>query len=280
MNSRPASPQRYWENFETTLAEFRRDPATSGILTDFDGTISEIVPGYGNARIIPEAAEVLTRLAATYPLYVVSGRLAADIAKLVGIPGIVYIGVHGLEWIDREAAQARPDPRVEPYREALRKAAVWLEGEPLLAQHGLVLEDKVWMLGIHWRPAVEAGGEPENLAGMAKRLAREVATSAGLQVREGRMVVELMPPLEANKGTGVEFFIRRDKLQRALYVGDDRTDIDVFAKLEQLEREGGFKSLRVAVDSAEAPAELIQKARVVLPEPAAVAPFLRPLLAS
>lgn len=274
----PTSSQLYWENFETLLDEFRRDPAISVILTDFDGTISEIVPDYGGARIIPEAREVLTRLAADYPLYIVSGRMAADVANLVGIPGIVYVGVHGLEWMDRGAAEAQPDPRVAPYRDAVREAAARLEREPLLEQHGLVLEDKVWMLGIHWRPAVEAGGEAETLAGLAKRLAREAATGAGLKVREGRMVVELMPPVEANKGTGVEFFIHRDKLERALYAGDDRTDIDAFTKLEQLEGEGGFKSLEVAVTSDEAPAELIQRAHVVLPEPAAVAPFLRPLL--
>lgn len=278
MSSRPASP-KLWENFETLLAEFRRDPVTSGIFTDFDGTISEIAPSYGGARIIPEAREVLTGLAEAYPLYIVSGRMATDVAALVGIPGIVYIGVHGLEWLDREAMEARPDPRVAPFGEAVRNAAVRLESEPLLAQHALVLENKVWMLGIHWRPAVEAGGPAETLAGIAKGIAREVAASAGLKVREGRMVVELMPPVEANKGTGVQHFILRDKLERALYAGDDRTDIDVFTQLAQLEREAGFKNLRVAVNSAEAPAELIEKAHVVLPEPAWVAPFLRPLLA-
>ncbi len=278
MSPGPVPTELAWEGFETLLADFRGDPASSGIFTDFDGTISEIAPSYGGARIIPAAREALTQLAEIYPLYVVSGRLARDVSSLVGIPGIVYTGVHGLEWQDRADTEARPAPGIAPYRDALRHASARLKKDARPAEYGLVLEDKVWMLAIHWRPAVEAGGNPDRLAEIAKRLARDIAQDAGLRVREGRMVVELMPPVEADKGTGVEHFIRRDGLRRALYAGDDRTDIDVFLKLEELERVGGFSGLRVAVDSAEAPAELMAHAQVVLPKPVWVAPFLRPLL--
>ncbi len=278
MSRGPIPPVLDWEGFAGLLADFRGDPATSGILTDFDGTVSEIVPRYAGARIIPEAREVLAQLASSYKVYIISGRLAADVASLVDIPGIVYIGGHGLEWLDREAAVPEPAPGVSPYREAMLDAAARLRADARPASYGLVLEDKLWIQSIHWRPAVEAGGDQDRLAEIAKHLAHDVAESLGLRVREGRMVAEIMPPLEVNKGTGAQHFIRQDLLQRALYVGDDRTDIDVFAKLMELEDEGDFRSLRVAVDSAEAPAELMERAQVILPEPSWVAPFLRPLL--
>ncbi len=278
MSSRPASPDQAWDGFQTLLAGFRAEASVSGILTDFDGTISEIVPRFSGARIIPEAHEVLSQLAETYPLYIVSGRPAADVASLVDVPGAVYIGVHGLEWMDRNAPSPTPDPRAAPYREALREAAGRLRDAREISEHRLLLEDKVWMLGIHWRPAVEAGGSPEELADIARGLAARAAKATALKLREGRMVVELMPPVEAHKGTVVEYFVRRDGLRRCLYCGDDRTDIDVFEKLARMEQEEGFSSLRVAIDSAEVPDGLLRLAHIILPGPAWVAPFLRPLV--
>src|SRR5260221_10866738 len=50
-------------------------PEGSGIVTDFDGTLSPIVLHPAEARPLPEAAEVLGRLAARYGrVGVVSGR--------------------------------------------------------------------------------------------------------------------------------------------------------------------------------------------------------------
>ncbi len=278
MSSGPIPTELDWEGFETLLTDFRADPESSGIMTDFDGTISDIVPRYGSARIIPAAREVLVELASTYRIYIVSGRLARDVAALVDIPGIVYIGVHGLEWLDRDDPEPQPAPGIASYRSTMLEAASRLRSDARLAEHGLVLENKVWTLGIHWRPAVEAGGDPSELAEIAKHIAHRLAEQMGLWVREGRMVVELVPPVEANKGTGVQHFVRRDRLQRALYTGDDRTDVDAFTKLQELEREGDFQSLRVAVDSAEVPPELKRHAQIVLPGPAWVAPLLRRLL--
>ncbi len=278
MSSGPIPADLAWEGFETLLADFRADPASSGIFTDFDGTISDIVPRYSGARVIPAAREVLVGLTASYPVYIVSGRPARDVATLVDIPGIVYIGVHGLEWMERESAEPQPAPGIASYQPAMLEAAHRLRSDARLAEHGLVLENKVWMLGLHWRPAVEAGGDASQLAELAKHIARQVGEQVGLGVREGRMVMELMPPVEANKGTAAQHFIRQDRLQRALYAGDDRTDVDVFTKLLELEREGDFRSLRVAVDSAEAPVELIRQAQIVLPGPGWVASLMRPLL--
>lgn len=266
-----------WDSRADVLARFRADPRASGIMTDFDGTISEIVPDYSGARIIAEARDVLSRLAAVYPLYVVSGRRAEDVAALVGLDNVVYLGVHGLEWMDPGGA-AQPDPEVAGYAASIREAAELLLAAPEISKYSLVLEDKAWTVGIHWRPAVEAGGDEQVLEDIARTLAGRVADRLGLKIYGGRKVVEIRPPLEANKGTGVEHFIRRDGLDRCLYIGDDRTDVDVFRLFERLERESDFRGLRVAVASPEAPAELLEFAEITLPSPASVAPFLTPLI--
>ena len=62
------------------------------------------------------------------------------------------------------------------------------------------------------------------------------------------MVLEVRPPVDADKGTAVRALVARAGVRRALYAGDDTTDLDAFAGLDGLEL-----GVRVAVDSGEAP---------------------------
>jgi trehalose 6-phosphate phosphatase len=85
-------------------------------------------------------------------------------------------------------------------------------------------------------------------------------------------VLEIRPPVPANKGTAVKHLLAESGLQRALYAGDDTTDLDAFHGLDGLEL-----AVRVAVSSDEAPAELIRSADVVVGSPAELLDLLRRL---
>ena len=95
---------------------------------------------------------------------------------------------------------------------------------------------------------------------------------AGLEARWGRKVVELRPPVAADKGTAVRALLAERGLRRALYAGDDTTDLDAFRGLDGLE-----VAVRVAVASAEAPAGLREAADVVVASPAELLELLRGL---
>jgi trehalose 6-phosphate phosphatase len=86
------------------------------------------------------------------------------------------------------------------------------------------------------------------------------------------MVLEVLPPIDASKGTAVRRLLARDGLRRALYAGDDTTDLDGFAALDGLET-----AVRVAIASVEGPTELGERADVVLGSPAALVDLLRQL---
>ena len=86
------------------------------------------------------------------------------------------------------------------------------------------------------------------------------------------MVLELRPPLDANKGTAVRHLLEERGLTRALYAGDDTTDLDAFAAVETLEL-----GVRVAVTSSEGPAQLREAADVVVDGPAELLELLRSL---
>lgn len=49
-----------------------------------------------------------------------------------------------------------------------------------------------------------------------------------------RGIVEARPPLETDKGTAVRTLVEEYKPSRAMYLGDDTTDLDAFRALEKL----------------------------------------------
>ena len=86
------------------------------------------------------------------------------------------------------------------------------------------------------------------------------------------MVLEVLPPLDVNKGTAVRALLARAGLARALFAGDDTTDLDAFGAIDELEA-----GVKVAVDSAEAPPALRARADIVVPGTAGLAELLRTL---
>ena len=94
------------------------------------------------------------------------------------------------------------------------------------------------------------------------------------------MVVELRPPVAVDKGVAVARVIREHGLRAALYLGDDRTDIDAFRALRRLTAEGACYGVAVAVLHDEARADLAAEADIALASIQRVPAFLRWLFTS
>jgi trehalose 6-phosphate phosphatase len=222
------------------LARLADKPGRAAILLDVDGTLAPIVPRPEQARVPAETQAELARLTARYALVAcVSGRQGADARRLVGVEGVVYVGLHGLEL----------EPEAERYRDAIHRFAETVDWP---------VEDKGLAVSFHYR-----GVEDEDAARMQLEHVGDRARNAGFHVRFGRKVLEILPPVEAHKGTAVRHLLERAGLDRALYAGDDRTDVDAFRALEELE-----VGVRVAVASDEGPRELRETADVVVDGPA------------
>jgi len=231
------------------LAQLAVSPERAAILLDVDGTLAPIVPRPEDARVPPETQVELERLAARYALVAcVSGRASADAAATVGVERLVYVGTHGLEL----------EPEAERWAAELHAFAA---GVPWPA------EDKGLSVSFHYRGALDEGAARAELEQVAT-----AARAAGLRARFGRKVLELLPPIDANKGTAIRRLLGERKLRRALYAGDDTTDLDAFAALEGLEL-----GVRVAVSSAEGPPELRAAADLVVASSPALLEVLRRL---
>jgi trehalose 6-phosphate phosphatase len=258
---------------EARVAPFREHPETAGLFIDFDGTLSDIVHIPSEARPVQGAREILDRLAARFRLVsIVSGRSAHQLLEWFG-PHIEIWGVHGAERTHQGRVEL--SERAQPYADLMTR--VKRDAEERLAALGLkgvLLEDKGVMIGLHFRAATEK----ERARAALDELAEELARGYGLRRAGGRLAFELRPPVEFSKGQIVLHRARETSLKAVAFIGDDRVDLPGFDALDRLEREGAA-TLRVAVDSAEAPPELIDRADMVVDGPAGVLEFLERLSA-
>ena len=93
------------------------------------------------------------------------------------------------------------------------------------------------------------------------------------------MAFELRPPAEFTKAAVVLDRARELGVASAAFVGDDRVDLPGFDALDVL-RDEGIHTVRVAVDSAEAPPELLERADLVVKGPGGVVELLDGLSAA
>jgi trehalose 6-phosphate phosphatase len=234
---------------DSPLARLAAEPGRAAILLDVDGALAPIVPRPEQATVPPETRAELERLDARYALVAcITGRSADDARRVVGVPRLTYVGLHGLEL----------DPEAERYRDRIQSFA---------AAADWPAEDKGLAVAFHYRNVEDEAAARAKLEGIADR-----ARAAGLRAHFGRKILEILPPVEANKGTAVRRLLERAELRRALYAGDDRTDLDAFRGLEGLEL-----GVRVAVASAEGPPELRETADLVVDGPAELLEVLRGL---
>jgi trehalose 6-phosphate phosphatase len=222
------------------IAGLAESPQEAAIILDVDGTLAPIVPRPEDAAVPLGTRAELERLAGRYRLLAfVSGRIGEDAQRIVGVDGATYVGTHGLEL----------EPEAEQWRAPLGKLASvpWPWG---------AVEDKGLTVSFHFRNADDQEAALRQAEGIARR-----AWAAGLDPRFGRKVLEIRPPVEADKGTAVRYLVREAAVTRALFAGDDTTDLDAFRGL----REAGLElAVCVAVASAEGPPELEENADLVV----------------
>jgi trehalose 6-phosphate phosphatase len=257
------------EAIEPLLAE----PAAAAVLCDLDGTLAPIVERPELAEV-PDAARVaLARIADRYALTaVVTGRRATVAREIVGLEKLTYVGNHGFELLLPNAPEARAAPELGSRGHLAEEFAAGIDPTELEAV-GLRVEDKGPIVALHWRGAADLAGAQD----LAARIGA-AAVEAGLVLHHGKMVLELRPGDDVDKGTAIESLLLGSEAAVALYAGDDRTDLDAFAGLDRLEASGRLAAaVRVGVASTEGPSEITALADVTVEGPGELIPVLAAL---
>ncbi len=232
------------------IARLAEAPERAALLLDVDGVLAPIVDVPHEATVPEETRAELRRLHGRYALVAcISGRSGADARRIVELDELVYVGEHGLELV----------PEALEWSGRLQTFASSVDWEDI--------ERKPLTISFHYRRAADEEEALTMLTAVATRARHE-----GLVARFGRKVLELRPPIGAHKGTAVAHLLGERGLARALYAGDDTTDLDAFDALRALEL-----GVRIAVASPEGPPELREAADIVVGSPAAFLDVLRAL---
>lgn len=259
-------PESSWER----LKAWREDPKSVAILTDIDGTLAPIAPTPAEAFVQDELKELLAELDEKYLLVAgVSGRKTEEARDLIGLDHMTYFGNHGFEIM--RGGEVEIIPEALPYMERIEEleSLCHRELDPL----GAFVEDKGITASVHFRNAPPEAGEK------CIEFVKEHGERLGLRITVGRGIVEARPPIETDKGTAVRTLVEEHEPKRAMFLGDDTTDLDAFRELEKLRDEGTLEEiLRVGVKSDEGPPEIVSEADIVVESVEGVGEVLRALL--
>ena len=228
---------------------------------DFDGSLAPIVERPEAARPLPEAAELLARLASRYArVVVVSGRPVSFLMEhleAAGAGGVEFAGLYGMERCHRSSegeVRVEQSPDAAHWRDRMTEVASYAESG---APAGVTVENKGLAVTIHFRRAPEEAGWVTGFAG-------ETARRYGLIAHHGKMSVELRPPVATDKGTVIEDLSKG--YDAVFFAGDDLGDVPAFEALGRLRGEG-VATLSVAVAGEETPVEVVSAADLAVDGP-------------
>lgn len=191
------------------------------VASDYDGTISPIVPDPSKAKPHREA-RVAVRLLSQLPqthVAIISGRALRDVAAMADLPAAVHIvGSHGSEF-DLDFATSLPEASRklrDRVRDELKAIASDLSGA--------TVEEKPASVAFHYRKAKD----PDDAI---RRVLEGPASLDGVFTKRGKKVVELSV-VSTSKNVALDAIRHRVGASAVVYFGDDQTDEDAFATLK------------------------------------------------
>jgi trehalose 6-phosphate phosphatase len=197
---------------------------------DYDGTLAPIASTPPAAVPVPGTAELLAGLVAlsATSVVIVSGRPVEEVRSFLDVPGVYYVGIHGLE-VRLPNGDMRAAEGTALLRAVLPAVRRQIE-QAFGTRPGILIEDKGAALACHYRLASTADGVAvgEMLASITRTyqqrgvpislvMGHEVAEIRSSEVNKGKTVCALLTTLTPSP--------------LPLYIGDDQTDEDAFKLL-------------------------------------------------
>jgi trehalose 6-phosphate phosphatase len=189
---------------------------------DYDGTLAPIVDDPDAAVPHPDVPELLRDLDDRFPLWIVTGRDLRALSSFLDQP-LKAIGLHGAQQgvVGGEVERLMPDDAAEALQR-LRRSVPSVDG--------MHIEEKDQAFAVHYREVDDEAETRERLSSWLN------AMPEMLDAIWGKKVVELRPE-GLTKGTAVRRIAEEHPECTPVYLGDDTTDEDAFAALQNMERD-------------------------------------------
>jgi trehalose-phosphatase len=266
------------EALEVALEHVGRRPLL--VVSDFDGTLSNIVQDPWGAQIVPLGRRALRHMAGRPGVHVavLSGRTAADVAARVRVGNVTYLGNHGMEraFLPRGGRPESLRPTLDSDAHEAGHLAQRLADEvpELVPQPWLIVERKPPTVAFHFRQAPDVALAGELVRAAVDRLDPEMV----LERFPGRRVLELRPMGAVAKGEAFRSLLDELRPRSVFMLGDDVSDALAFRVLREARAAGQTDGISVAVQArAEVPREVAETADLVLSSPSEATRFLSAL---
>ena len=205
------------------------------IFLDYDGTIVPITSTPQEVKLPKLSRTLLKNInhQHTISVGVVSGRSLEELKNQIHIPGLIYAGNHGLEWeINGKKHRLRNLSKYLRHLSRVKKILLHLVRD----YPGVIIEDKRFTLAIHYRKIDRK--LLSSFRTYLHSLLNPLLGSLPIRLSEGKKIYEIRPATGWTKGDFVEFVINKivqtSSNYLVIYIGDDITDEDVFAKLSNI----------------------------------------------
>jgi trehalose-phosphatase len=187
---------------------------------DVDGVLAPIVAHADDAALLPGMRDAINALANRVAVAVVSGRTVDDLQRFRFPEHIEVFGLHGMERDGERRVELG-----EHEQERLERLVALASAAAEQAGDGARVEVKPASVVLHVREA-----PPEDGARSAAALRERAEDVTGVHVMPGHGVVELLTRATSKARAVAEL---RDEIGAGavVFVGDDRTDEEVFAAL-------------------------------------------------
>ncbi|MBI3333151.1 MAG: trehalose-phosphatase [Candidatus Omnitrophica bacterium] len=204
------------------------------LFLDYDGTLAPLADHPSQVHLPMKTKRILELLASQPGIRValISGRRLTDLKKKVDLPGLCYIGNHGLELQGDRLRHVNPAARA--CRPILGEIARRLR-RALQPIRGAWVENKGLTLTVHYRSASAADAVLVK-NGFYEAL-QPFLVKRQVRVTTGKRIFEVRPPVRWNKGTMVHWLMARHRVTSnakeilPIYIGDDETDEEAFEAL-------------------------------------------------
>ena len=199
------------------------------VFLDYDGTLTPIVDRPEDAVISDSMREAVRGLAERCPVCVVSGRDRKVVQELMGLDNLIVAGSHGFDIWTPDEGTIEHDAG-SGFEELIEEVKAHLD-EEIEPFQGASVEPKKASVAVHYR-LVSFDARPK-IEQIVEDLLAERPDE--LKVTPGKMVYEVQPKVEWDKGRAVLYLLEALELDRddvvPIYLGDDVTDEDAFEAL-------------------------------------------------
>ena len=231
---------------------------------DFDGTLAPVEDDPTAVQPAPKVLAAIEALTGVVQrVAIVSARPVEFLRdRFASLSDVDLYGLYGLEH-SHGSAETVTEPAALPWVPTMVELAERARAE---LPEGTLVEYKRLSVALHYRTAPE-------LAAAVESWGQAQAERLGLRVQCGRMVIELKPPVDRDKGMVIGEAVRSAGC--AWYFGDDVSDIKAFAALRDRESaDPSFFGVCVAVANPETGQEVSTAADLTIESPEALGDFL------